>query len=590
GGQPEQGAMPPPAEPVEPVAAGIPRTPVDDAESLLGDADAAAALADLGVIMQPDAAPVDAPAVEKAAPKTKKKKQSKEQRRKAYKDANQFKSFLSEFGVRADLKLDVMGDKKAPNPPVPYGKGPVFRKNGMNLDELASYAMQRGFITEQQMEDPTDNGAVRLLADMIRRQMNQEGNLQTIEGIESELDRRMDSGVEDIMREAWRRDIETDGRSVVAIDEDVKRAQARDLGVDPDGLSVDEVAEEIEQAEVNRLLEEAAEGGGEVLLDALAVDPDGRIALAMLDDDGAVERASRDAEDDVDFLNRIEDIIRGSGRTDANAAADTGDRESRSRGGGGTANAARAGPGGATAGDNADGAGGNRASGAQESDVSSSGRESGEARADADRQPDGARRQDSDGVDQDERAGAESDRARGRPEDGSDQGRDGASTADAEGGSIGSRIRAEIGRLASPKSDAESAGFELQGETSEELIAKAAREARVKAELDAAERKARKKEKAADDAKSDKRQADATVDDFKLGQDAQTQMVGPGLFDADPLANNYAALEGKTVVQTIPMDGGKSATLKMDAAKALRGFDDRLAALKALGECVARPK
>lgn len=607
-GQPEVPAAPVEAAP----AAGLPtaRTELDDAASLLGDADAASAMADLGAILQPETPPAATP-VEPAAPvvekPAKKAKKTKAQRKAAYKGANQFKSFLSEFGVRADLKLDILGDKKAPNPPVPFGKGPIFRKNGMNLDELASYAMQAGFITEQQMNDPSDNGATRLLADMIRRQMNGEGNLQTIEGLEAEIEARTDPNVEGLMLEAQRRGIPTEGRSPLEVDEDLRRADARDLGVDPDGMSLEEVADAVEQAEVNRLLAEAAEGGGETLLNALAVDPDGRIALAMLADDGAVERASRNAEDDVDFLNRIEDIIRGSGRTDANAADDSGDRDSRPRGSGSVANGTRAGPGAgaggatasaATASDNAGGARGDRAGGAQESGVSSGGRESGETEPDAAGTGDQRSGEDADGADQGERGRTQPNRPRGGTPDGVDQGRDRVGTAPIEGDEISARVRSEIAKLAGARDDAPAAGGDRQGEAAEsltlkgetpaELKAKAEAEAKVKAELEAVERKTRKKEKKADDAKSDRRQADATVDDFQLGQDAETQLRGPDLFD--PLANNYQALAGATVVQTVRLDNGKDATLKMDAAQALRNMDDRIASLKALQTCLAGRK
>jgi hypothetical protein len=640
-----------------PVTAGMPGSPTDDAAGLLEDPEFAAATAELGSIVQPETASIEAVSTPAVVAKPK-KKQSKEQRRKAYKDANQFKAFLSEYGVSMDAKLDILGDRKAPNPPVPFGKGPIFRKNGMGLDELASYAMQLGFITEQQMNDPTDNGAVRLLADMIRQQMNGEGNLQTITGLEDDLNQMMDPGVEGLMREAADRGIPTEGRSPAEVDEDVKRAQARDLGVEPDGMSLEEVDEAVEQAEVNRLMAEAAEDPSDVIAEAMEMDPDARIAIAMQLDEDAVERAARTATDDVDFWNRIEGIIdAGRGRDDQPAAG----------------------------GADADAASGSGARGDADSGVSGSSAESGEGGDDAARPGDRPRREDEGQPDPDERAGAEPDSQRGGPDDAADAGA-GADTLARKASR--KKVKAELEALAAPKDDGIKFGdplgkfsfdlpagkvdveatwasgpesykeiygedggiisfalrgaidsetgyrsvagviyqgtmspervegmarelaekhaakpgkpkksrgdgkpaLELEGETPDELKAKAEREAKVQAEVDAAERKARKKEKAANDKKSDKRQADATVGDFKLGQTANQQLTGPDLLDADPLSNNYAALEGKTVVQTVQMDGGKSATLKMDAAKALRGFDDRLAALKALGTCIASPR
>ncbi|MCA3129458.1 MAG: hypothetical protein IOD10_21405, partial [Rhodocyclaceae bacterium] len=124
-----------------PAVAGIPQSA--DAAALLGDDDFNAAAADLGAILQPEPpAAVEPPAAPEpgaigqelealapakpAKPAKLSKEQRKAQARKAYRDANPFKSFLSDHGVSIDAKLDILGDRKAKNPPVPYGKGPVF--------------------------------------------------------------------------------------------------------------------------------------------------------------------------------------------------------------------------------------------------------------------------------------------------------------------------------------------------------------------------------------------------------------------------------------------------------------------------------
>lgn len=54
----------------------------------------------------------------------------------------------------------------------------------------------------------------------------------------------------------------------------------------------------------------------------------------------------------------------------------------------------------------------------------------------------------------------------------------------------------------------------------------------------------------------------------------------------DPFAGGYAALEGKMIEQRITTDDGKTATLRMDAAVALRDFDSRETALEDLRLCL----
>lgn len=57
---------------------------------------------------------------------------------------------------------------------------------------------------------------------------------------------------------------------------------------------------------------------------------------------------------------------------------------------------------------------------------------------------------------------------------------------------------------------------------------------------------------------------------------------------ADPFAADYAALVGKTIEQTVTTDDGKTAKLRMDAARALRDFDQRQKTLQDLKACLGR--
>jgi hypothetical protein len=116
---------------------------------------------------------------------------------------------------------------------------------------------------------------------------------------------------------------------------------------------------------------------------------------------------------------------------------------------------------------------------------------------------------------------------RGRAEAGAAQDRgDGPSGPQASDGAGGEAAR--------PEADEQAEGLTLEAQTAEDLKAKAEREAAGEAAAKAkraAEQAAMKK---ADDAKDNRARADATVDDFQLGQTADEQMSGMGdLFAGD---------------------------------------------------------
>lgn len=61
------------------------------------------------------------------------------------------------------------------------------------------------------------------------------------------------------------------------------------------------------------------------------------------------------------------------------------------------------------------------------------------------------------------------------------------------------------------------------------------------------------------------------------------------LTDDEAFAGNYAALEGLIVEEIVLVEHTeKTATLRMDAAQALRALDARISAVKALAKCLAR--
>jgi hypothetical protein len=80
---------------------------------------------------------------------------------------NPLLAFLGEHGVNLDERSDTGGEKRK-NAMLP-GFGPIYRRSGKRLDELAALAVEAGFLTSQDVEDETDNGGTRKLADMIQR-------------------------------------------------------------------------------------------------------------------------------------------------------------------------------------------------------------------------------------------------------------------------------------------------------------------------------------------------------------------------------------------------------------------------------------
>jgi hypothetical protein len=85
---------------------------------------------------------------------------------------NPFLSFLATHGVSIQDRADVGGEKgRAKLIP---GHGPLFRKNGIRLDELAQLALEKGFITQAQMDSETDNGGVNALSEMIGKALRNE--------------------------------------------------------------------------------------------------------------------------------------------------------------------------------------------------------------------------------------------------------------------------------------------------------------------------------------------------------------------------------------------------------------------------------
>lgn len=112
----------------------------------------------------------------------------------------------------------------------------------------------------------------------------------------------------------------------------------------------------------------------------------------------------------------------------------------------------------------------------------------------------------------------------------------------------------------------------------------------------AAKAKADREEATERAAKETQQQADKTVDDFALGQDADQQLEGKGLFDgasaesavdAEVLPGlDLEALAGRDIEIDVEVTDGTTSKLRMDAAAAVRDIRARLKAARQLQGCL----
>lgn len=214
---------------------------------------------------------------------------------------NAFIAWLKSVGgVSYAQKFDIVGERG-----VRGNYAGVFTKKGQNIDTLVESAVQAGYLSRADVENPNDVGGTRALAELIRRATTGE-KIQTIE--------QLDAGrMADMQTRA----------NMDAVD--AMEAELRALGVDPSAAKgnadvLGAYLSEHRTALVNRKL---ADIDAETKADRIAigeaydltpkqVDDTARIALAQELDENAFVNAAMDARDEVDFLNRIEEIIRNA--------------------------------------------------------------------------------------------------------------------------------------------------------------------------------------------------------------------------------------------------------------------------------------
>lgn len=122
---------------------------------------------------------------------------------------NPFMAFLAEKGIALEERSD-LGIEPGKNRMVP-GYGPLFRRAGLRLDELAQMANEAGFLTDMQMADDTDNAGVNQLSDMIQQALAGDTSVgKPAEDIGAAMDEQRD---DDMIAEAQSMGIETEGKT-----------------------------------------------------------------------------------------------------------------------------------------------------------------------------------------------------------------------------------------------------------------------------------------------------------------------------------------------------------------------------------------
>jgi hypothetical protein len=194
-------------------------------------------------------------------------------KREGYAQKNPFLSFLGRHGVSMALQKDIVGETgRRGNRMIPY-HGPMFRRDGLNIDMLAERAIEAGFLSASDVADAADNGGTRKLADMILRAFQGERVLRPDEQTAA-LEQEMQSAYDDFVATESEQDgdagsadePEVDEAAVAlaeAFDEDEVNALLAEVGYGAEDL--DDAQLEALADDGLRLLSEEAEGAGDAV-------------------------------------------------------------------------------------------------------------------------------------------------------------------------------------------------------------------------------------------------------------------------------------------------------------------------------------
>ena len=135
-----------------------------------------------------------------------------------------FRSFLRGLGIAPELAGDLTGERgfKANNR-LPG----TFRKGGLQLDEIVTRAVERGFLTDAQVQSTLDNGGTNALVDMIRAELRGERQVSN-EVAGEQAQQQMDSqALEGLHRQAEAIGFDTTGLDGDQINLALKRIERR---------------------------------------------------------------------------------------------------------------------------------------------------------------------------------------------------------------------------------------------------------------------------------------------------------------------------------------------------------------------------
>ena len=85
---------------------------------------------------------------------------------------NPFMRLLASFGVAKSLQSELMGETGRKGNRSWGRLGMIFKDDGLELDAIAERLLQDGYLSPMDMDDPSDNGGTRKVADMIIDAMN----------------------------------------------------------------------------------------------------------------------------------------------------------------------------------------------------------------------------------------------------------------------------------------------------------------------------------------------------------------------------------------------------------------------------------
>lgn len=158
-----------------------------------------------------------APPVEEL-PQAKKVQSRGDAMRAALDSKDPFLGFLARNGVSALDRSDTGVEPGARGNRMVPGYGPVFRKNGLRLDELALKAVEDGHLTQADIDNPSDVGGTNKIAEMIQRAVASKEIIGSGEHVEPTMS-HSDAA---LMDEAQRLGVNTDGMSIDRVYDEVK--------------------------------------------------------------------------------------------------------------------------------------------------------------------------------------------------------------------------------------------------------------------------------------------------------------------------------------------------------------------------------